>query len=184
VAAIPSQQTAAVAQKITAALWNDDVRDAVNFFLATRPLLYIAQGTGQTGWTSATFTSVTFAATDTLDRDGQHDPASNNSRVVIGNTLGWYRVSGLYVAPSNTATTLLRAQIALNGTAVDGSTSSINGTSTGGVLGLPTTGVVVQATAAADYIELQGYQQAASGTIGTVVSSAFRCSLAVEWLGT
>jgi hypothetical protein len=180
---VPTLTAWAAAQKIAAAKLNA-IHTAANWFLSTKPLLYIAQGTAQTGWTSATFTSITFAATDTLDRDGQHDPASNNSRVVIGNTLGWYRINGLYVAPSNTATTLLRAQIALNGTAVDGSTSSVNCTATGGFLGLPTTSVFVQATAAADYIELQGSQTAPSGTIGTGLSGAFRCSLSAEWLGT
>ena len=32
--AVPSQGTVAVGDKITASLWNDDVRDAVNFLIS------------------------------------------------------------------------------------------------------------------------------------------------------
>lgn len=181
-ATIPSVTAWTAAQKITATKL-DAIHTFLDFTMSNKPLLYIVQGTAQTGWTSATFTSITFTAADIIDRDAQHSTSSNTSRVVIGNTLGWYKVSGLYVVASNTASTLVRAQLALNGAAIGGSTTSLNATSTGGILGLPTPTILVEATAAADYVEIQGYQTAGSGTIGTAVSGAFASSLTVEYVG-
>ena len=181
-ATIPSPATAAVGGKETASGWNTDVRDEALFWTTNRPIGQAVQTSAQTGWTSATFTSITFSTED-IDRDGQHSTSSNTSRFVIGTTLGWYRVSGNYCSAGNAVATLLRAQIALNGTAVNGSPNSMNPGASSAIFCVPTFAVFVQATAAADYVEVQGWMTAASGTIGTAVSSAFTSALNVEWLG-
>ena len=181
-ATIPSPATAAVGGKETASGWNADVRDEALFWTTNRPLGQSVQTVAQTGWTTATFTSITFTTED-IDRDGQHSTSSNTSRYVIGTTLGWYRVSGVYCAAGNAAATLLRARIALNGTAVQGSPNSINPGGTSGILCVSTFAVFVQATASADFVEVQGYMAAPSGTIGTATSGEFVSALNVEWLG-
>lgn len=184
-ATVPSQATAAVGGKIPAATWNDDVRDAVNFFTANRPLTYLTQAVAQTGWVSAAVNDVTFS-TEVLDRDGQHSTASNTHRVVIGNTLGWYRVSGSVVFAANTAITFLRVSLSLNGTVIDGSWASlgvVSGTLSASSTALSTNSVLVQATAASDWVSLQAAVTAASGTLGTAVSGGAKCSLTVEWMG-
>lgn len=147
-----------------------------------RPVCYIVQGTAQTGWTTATFTTVTFAGTDDLDTDDLHDPAVNNSRILIGTKLGWWRVSGLYTPAANSATTLFRAAIAKNGTRLTSGFVGVAPSSSSGLMGLATGTVYVEATSSGDYIELQGYQAAASGTIGTGVSSDLAPSLSAEWV--
>jgi hypothetical protein len=188
-ATIPSQETKAVADLVTAAWANSDVRDSVNFILSNKPLGFYVQQTAQTGWSSAAFTAVTFTgSTEMLDRDTQHDNVSNTSRVVIGETLGWYRVSGVYVAAQNSACTLVRACIAYSSaggasTEVNGSATSMSPVSTGSTLAIPTASIYVEATNAADYVELRGWMTAASGTRGTEVGSIISSSLITEYVG-
>lgn len=179
---VPVLPSWAVNEDITAA----DLQamcDAVEWDFETRPIAFLAQTVAQTGWTSGTFTAVTFSA-EVVDRDGQHSTSTNTSRVTIGGTLGWYRVSGLYVPAGNSAATLVRANIGLNGTAVAGSFSSQSPASNSNTLGVPTGTVLVQATASTDYVQLFGSETAASGTLGTAVGgSGSASSLCVEWIG-
>ena len=179
---VPVVPTWSVGEDITAADLQA-MSDAIAWDFATRPFAFMAQTVAQTGWTSGTFTAVTFT-TEVVDRDGQHSTTLNTSRVTIGGTLGWYRVTGLYAAAANSAATLVRASIALNGTAVNGSYAAQSPASGAVVLGVPAGTVYVQATAATDYVELLGAMTAASGTIGTAVAgSGSASSLAVEWIG-
>jgi hypothetical protein len=188
-ATIPSQETKAVNDKVTAAWANSDVRDSVDFILSNKPLGFFVQQAAQTGWTTATFTAVTFgASSEVIDRDTQHSTASNTSRVVIGDTLGWYRVNGVYVAAANSACTLVRACIAYSSaggaaTEVNGSATSMSPASTGSTLALPTGSVLIEATNALDYIQLDGWMTAGSGTLGTAVGSIISSSLTVEYVG-
>lgn len=182
-AIVPVVPTKAVGDLVTAADWNDWVKGTRDFLIGTRPLTQIVQGTAQTGWTSGTYTAITFTNED-LDRDGTHSTTTNTSRIVIGGTLGWWRIGGLYASPSNAATTILRAAIALNGTRVNGSIGSMT---PGGAaaISIATQMVMVEASAAGDYVELLGWQTAGSGTIGTSVSGGdFTSILTAEYLGT
>lgn len=137
----------------------------------------------QTGWTTSTPTAVTFAAGSTvLDSDAIHSESSNTSRLVIGKKLGWWKVSGVYCpVGSNAAATAFRAIVYRNGVAVPGSFGGLVGTQI--FVGVQTPVVDIQATASGDYVELMGYMTAASGTIGTSVSSPYvACSLRAEWI--
>ncbi len=179
---VPTLPAWSVGEDITAADLQLMV-DAQSWDFATRPVAFMVQTVAQTGWTSATFTAVTFT-TEAIDRDGQHSTTVNTSRVTIGGTLGWYRVSGLYAAAANGVATLVRTAIGFNGTNVNGSYSAQSPSSAAVVLGVPTGTVLVQATAATDYVELLGAMTAASGTIGTAVAgSGSASSLLVEWIG-
>lgn len=146
------------------------------------PTCHLVQQSAQTGWTSNTMTVVTFGSgSEVLDTDTLHDTASNNSRIVIGKRLGWWKISGVYAGASNSATSILRSCISKNGTEIDGSFGGIQLSSTGSLYTVATPTILVQATSATDYIELKGSQSAGSGTIGTLVSGTARCSLTAIW---
>jgi hypothetical protein len=157
----------------------------------TPPLCQVTQQglTAQSGWTSATATAVTFGAGSTvIDTDGIHSESSLTSHLVIGKRLGWWQIDGVYCPASNPTGALFstaRAIIYKNGTAVSGSFGGIAGT-LNVFLSVPTKpGLLVQATAASDYVELMGYQTA-SGTgnvIGTAVSSPYVASgITARWV--
>lgn len=151
----------------------------------TSPRVFITQGGAQTGWTSATFNAITFGSPDVLDTHDMHNPSGPQTRVIIGKRLGWYRVSGSYHAASNTATAQIRAAIAKNGTRLAGSEDVRNQSipASSGFSSAQTPAVMVQATTATDYVELLGYQIAASGTIGTNIASPdLISSLTVEFM--
>ena len=147
-------------------------------------LCHLVQQAQQTGWTSATATAVTFGAgSEVVDTDSLHDTGSNTSRIVIGKRLGWWEVSGVYCPPSNSATTLVRAILYRNGALIPGSFAGLPFASTTALIGVATPTVEVEATAVTDYVELMGYQTAASGTIGTVgLNSYVACSLRARWV--
>lgn len=178
-AAVPSQVSASVGGKIPAATWNDDVRDAINFFVANRPIAAVVQNTAQAAIATATFADILFDA-EVLDRDGQHSIVTNTGRVVIGNTLGWYRCSG-YVAWVGGSVTSRRAQVALNGVAQNGSLSIEMAAATGFTAAVLHP-FLVQATVSTDYVTLQGMQDS-GGAIAPSVSGAYRSYFLVEWIG-
>ena len=182
-ATVPDITAKAVGDDVTAA-WADEIDTAVSFFVANRPILHLVQQSAQTGWTTTTYTAVTFGtSSETVDRDAAHSTSSNTSRVVIGNTLGWYRVSGIYCSPGNTNTIAIGAAIYLNGSAVMGSAVRHYQSSSSNTFTAEVPPILIQATSSSDYVELMGYQNASAGTIGTNVSSPMASSLTVEWVG-
>lgn len=181
-ATVPSTATKAVNDPITAAWANNNVKTPIDWDFTGKPIFYAVQAVAQTGWTTSTFTAITFT-TEVLDRGAQHSTSSNTSRVVIGGTLGYYRISGTFGAAGNSAATLLRASIGLNGTRVASGMSTISPGGVASAVSVTTPTVIVQATSSSDYIELFGYVTAASGTLGTSVSADFGSSLTVEWIG-
>ena len=179
---VPVLPAWAVNEDITAADLQS-MSDAVTWDFATRPVFYASQAVVQSGWTTATFTAITFT-TEVIDRDGQHSTTVNTSRVVIGGTLGFYRVSGCFCAAQNSAATVLRSAIFLNGAGYPGGVSSmVPATGTSNTMAIATPTVIIQATAATDYVEVMGFVTAASGTLGTLSSGGFSSSLCVEWIG-
>jgi hypothetical protein len=87
--AVPSQGTVAVGDKITASLWNDDVRDAVNFLISPpRVKVYKTanQSIGNNGWACLTWNAEAF------DTDTMHDNATADSRITF-TTAGTYQIT-------------------------------------------------------------------------------------------
>jgi hypothetical protein len=148
-------------------------------------MCHLVQTIAQTGWTSATLNAVTFGSgSEVIDTDGMHDTGSNTSRIVIGNRLGWWEISGVYVPVNQNANTNLRAVLRKNGSDINGSFSGLYVSSPGtAFVGVTTPRVLVQATSVTDYVELMGYQTAASGTIGTAVNTYVTSSLTAVWRG-
>lgn len=142
----------------------------------------LTQGTAQTGWTTGTYNSLTFGTED-FDYGTLHDVSTNPSRITIGGHLGLWEITGMYCAAVNGNCTNHRVHLTLNGTAVNGALTSI-AVSTTGFVCIPLPPTFVLATTSTDYVELQGYMVAASGTIGTAVSTEARSSFQAIYRGT
>ena len=140
-------------------------------------LCHLVQQSAQTGWTSNTLTAVTFGSgSEVIDTDSIHDEASNTSRLVIGKRLGWWEVSGVYAAASNSATSIIRAAMYKNGAVINGSFGGLQLSSTGSFYTVSTPRLLVEATSDTDHVELYGHQTAGSGTIGTAINSSMVAS--------
>lgn len=176
----PTIATVAVGQKISASLWNNAVYQDARFWDVTKPVCLAYQTVVQS-LTSGTFTAITMDS-EQLDSDGQHSTSSNTSRIVIGNTLGWYRVSG-YVAYNTAAGGNTRdARLILNGATVNPGWLQESANS-GGFASAPLQPVLVQSTLSTDYIELQG-RQSSGGAVSTVFNSNMLSYILVEYIGT
>lgn len=151
----------------------------------TPPQIQLEQQVAQTGWTTSTFNDIQFpSGTEIVDDNGLHDVVTNNPRVNIGKYLGWWEVGGSYTPAANTVTTMVRAAITFNGTRLARSFVGVPyNTPPSAVTGIATPVVRVKATNAADYVTIQGYMSAASGTIGTAVSSDVGSSLQCKYVG-
>lgn len=175
-ATLPTTPTAAtVGSKVLASNWNSQVQLSEEFFRVNRPIAALKQTSTQS-LTTATFTGITFD-TELLDRDGQHSTSVNTDRVIIGTTLGWYKVTGT-VAFAGNATGTRRAAIYLNGAVSNGyAIVTPNATFTS-----VTVMALVQATVSTDYVQLMGWQDSGVA-LSTAASSGFQSYLTVEWIG-
>lgn len=171
----PYEDIAALATAV-----DTDMQDRVDIDM-WHPYVRVVQGTAQTGWSDATYTDITFAAADVEDTDAVHDPSSNNARFLIGQRIGVWAVSGVYVPPSNSATTAIRCGVAKNGTQITGSVSGINVPSNAGILGVPSHVVLVRAALNTDYVTIQGWQSVSSGTTRGSAPSGTMASAASLW---
>jgi hypothetical protein len=133
------------------------------------------QGTVQSGWTTGTYNSITFGTED-FDWGGIHDPVTNSSRINIGLYLGLWEITGMYCAAVNANVSNHRVHLTMNGTAINGALGSYAFSGTTGFVCVPLPPTLVVATSPSDYVELQGYMVAPSGTIGTASSTEARCS--------
>lgn len=144
---------------------------------------YLLQQTAQTGWSSGTNTAITFGSgSEVLDTDALHDTSTNNTRIVIGKRLGWWQVCGVYCAPNNGNTTLLRCVVGKNGSALNGGMTSIPFSGSSAFITMPSPVVMVEATSATDYVELYGYQTAGAGTLGTAVAGGIASGFNAVWV--
>jgi hypothetical protein len=131
--------------------------------------------------TSATLTNIAFDDADTLDDLGIHDPVTLNSRFVIGLALGWWLVVGTVVWNTSAVASGRRSQLNLNGTGINGSFTITPILSANGFWSTQSE-TIVQATAATDYVELQGYQDTGVA-LTTRVSGAIRSQMLCMYLG-
>lgn len=156
-AAVPVETDVTVGQRLTAALWNEDVVAAIDFLLS--PPNAQAYASAATVLTTATYGVVAFASEE-ADNDVMHDNATNNSRVVA-KTAGTYLVAASCQI-ANSATGIRRFQLRKNaagasgsGTAVLGPISDSNPTA-GTSVGLVGSRLIT--LAANDYLEMFAYQ--------------------------
>lgn len=165
-------------QRLTADLLNTLVGPTLNPCICM-----LTQQTAQTGWASSSVNAITFGAgSEIIDSDTLHDTGTNTSRIIIGKRLGWWEVSGIYCPASNSASNSVRSMIAKNGTTIDGSFGGQVPAAVAGFIGVATASILVEATLSTDYIELQGFQTASSGTLGTAINTYVRSSLTAKWV--
>lgn len=174
---VPVPATYTALHKHTAAELNA-VRDALNWLLTTGPACSVYQTVAQAALASGVWTSALFAG-EYIDTDNQHSTSTNTSRIVIGGTLGWYLVSGVFCFTASVGGTYRGARIAKNGNPVAGGAG--NGPANGATPAIPTGVVLVQATAAGDYVEVQGRHDVAAGLV-TSVGTDYACSLTALWV--
>lgn len=174
-ATVPFLDTVLSGWKITAAGWNAAVRDGVNWFIKDRPMCVLTASASQS-IPASTFTAIGMD-TEVIDRDGQHEQLANVDRITIGNTPGWYEVSGVVAWNGNVAGSR-RAAINLNGVQVTGGYCVVAPTNTFCTVSVSAR---VYAASASDYVNLTGWQDTA-GALGTASSGALKSSLSAVWL--
>lgn len=175
-ATVPSQRTWTAFDVVTAAMMNANVRDAVNWTFTSRPLAQMRQTVAQS-LTNGSYSAITFDAED-LDRDAGHSTVTNTDRYTV-QTSGWYLCGGAVGFASN-ATGIRVARWTLNGTQVNGSTSSLL-SSGAATFCLPTRGVLIN-TAVNDIIRLEGRQDS-GGALNTAVTTDQQSSASIMWVG-
>ena len=147
------------------------------WWIQSRPVTDLYQGTAQTGIVTGTWTAVTLD-TEGVDRDNGHSGSSG--RYIVGNTFGKYRVSGA-VAFAGGSVCQLQAKLSFNGVDVPGSVISVE---PGGVAAVTVVipPRVVTSTSAPDYVELQCWQ-GSGASMNLTVSGGFQSHMLIEYLG-
>ena len=154
---------------ITGALWNANVYNGLTYLL-NPPAAMLYQGTAQS-LPGNSATAIQFDS-EALDSYGGHSTTSNTSRYVA-QVAGYYFVFGVVTWATNT-TGIRVAQIAKNGTAVNGIYAAFSNTTfnasavAAGIVQLNTN----------DYVELQGNQNS-GGSLSTVTGN--NCSAMNIW---
>lgn len=175
---VPPTRTWTPYERLTAALLNTEVRDALDFLLSTRPLFWAVQAVEQS-LANATWTPLTFTS-HIMDRDGGHSTAVNVSRYV-GKTPGYYEVQGVVAAYVTTGG--LVAALRRNGASVKGAVSSTAGISVPAASAAVTPTFVVYMNGSTDYVEVWAYQSTGAA-VNSVSSADFASMLRVKWLST
>jgi len=172
--AVPSQGTVAVGDKITASLWNDDVRDAVNFLIsAPRVKVY---KTANQSIANAAYACLTWNA-EAFDTDTMHNNATSNSRITF-TTAGTYQVTlNVFWATNGTGNRVLT--IEKNGTTAINSGTKVIDPIGFTPIAADSNGVsftFLATFSAADYIQAFVYQSSGGSlnlNAGTEASSSF-----------
>lgn len=176
-ATVPSVPSVATLAKVTAT-WGNLVQAFAAFHNTGKPITYLTQSVAQSIPNGA-YTGISFTAAgdEQIDRDGQHSPSTNPSRIVIGNTLGWYLVFGSYVPTASAAGSTRRAQICLNGASAFGETAVATNAQQTTLF----TASLIPAGVSTDYVEIRVWQDT-GGAQNTVVSGGLRSTLGAIWL--
>ena len=179
--AVPSQGTVAVGDKITASLWNDDVRDAVNFLISPpRCKLY---RTAHVSIATGTWTAVAWQA-ETFDTDTMHDNTTNSQRITF-TTAGTYQITLNAMWASN-ASGARSLAIEKNGTTTQGSGTEVVTSFSTAPIGSTHNGInvnVMATFAANDYI-IAFVNQTSGGALNLSGTSDAHSSFAALWVAT
>jgi len=178
--AVPSQETVAVGDKITASLWNDDVRDAVNFLISP-PRCKLRKSVTQS-IPNAVYTAITWD-TEVYDTDTMHDNVTNNTRITF-TTAGTYLIT-LNAMWGSSGTGARRIVIEKNGTTYGTGTFVITPFATPGVA-FAYNGATVSVEAqfsANDYIIVWGYQDAGTSLNFAGTAEGYS-NISARWIAT
>ena len=177
--AVPSQGTVAVGDKVTASLWNDDVRDAVNFLISPpRCKLY---RTANVSIATGTWTAVSWNA-ETFDTDTMHDNTTNAQRITF-TTAGTYQITLNAMWASNTSGARYLA-IEKNGGTTQGSGTDVVTSFATAPIGTTHNGInvnVMATFAANDYI-IAFVNQTSGGALNLSGTSDAHSSFSAIWV--
>lgn len=168
-ATVPSETTQVAGTVLTAATWNSNVRDAINFLIAP-PLAVLKQTTAQST-TSGSWTAILLDSED-IDRDNGHSTTTNTSRYTC-QTAGWYHAD-YNLDWSNASSAGIR-----------GVSHAVNGTLTRSVQLGAISGFTSLSTSAKfylnvnDYVEMYGIQ-----TSGGALSTQATSYVQIMWIST
>lgn len=152
---VPTTYTAATGNFLTSALWNAQVRDAVQF--STDVPRFIGYQTATPTMPSGIAHLTVALDTELLDTEGGHSTTVNNSRYTV-QVPGLYLVSYSMSFQSN-ATGNRACRVALNGgNAFTQGGASFAGAACSGSNSWIGGGTTLIQLAAGDYVELQGWQ--------------------------
>jgi hypothetical protein len=154
---VPTPSTAAAGNFLTSALWNAQVRDAINF-LTNPPIFFGYQSVAQS-LPATTYTAIGMD-TETLDSYGGHSTTTNTSRYVC-QLAGTYEVCAVAAVQPNSGG-FASAYVAKNGSEIIGSRIAYAAMS-GHNSAAPTAVTQVQ-LAVGDYVELYVYSGVAVST--------------------
>lgn len=173
---IPSFSTASAGGTLTAALWNSNVRDAGNFFLAV-PQVILTQSSAVQAAANVTFINVLWD-TEVRDNDATHSTVTNTSRITIV-TAGYYTISGTAGWAGSAAGQRI-SRWAVNGTAVAGTETCANAAlATTSAYRCTSTDLFLNV---GDYLEMQIWQNS-GGSLNTNIGSSTNSRCAVRWTG-
>lgn len=172
---VPSEMTATVGQIVTAAEWNSNVRDGVNFLLnkpKARVTISGAFTLGNAAWAQITGGTSTY----TVD----YDPyslwsAANN--VFFFNNPGVWRFRGRVFFPSN-ATGIRGVGFAVSSSTVDNNRQITVGAGGGGNIFIECNSEAYIPNASNQYVRLMGYQNS-----GAAMALGALGEFSVEFLG-
>lgn len=173
-ATVPVTRTSVAGEVVTAAHFNNNIRDVLAYLLAP-PSLELRQTSAQT-LTTGVAAALTYTTED-VDSSGMHSNVSNTSRATSVYP-GWYRGSGgMYYA--NNATGVRACQWRVNGTDISGSAS---GTVAFG--GGNDTNVVFRTKLfflnVNDFLEQVAFQNS-GGNLNTVASGVSQANFTAVW---
>jgi hypothetical protein len=120
--AVPVPRTFTVGEYETAAYFNANVRDGVNFLLQL-PIATVFQTASQLLTAGTTGAPVAFDST-AVDSYGGHSNSTNNSRYTA-QVAGWYLVGGSVPMNGTVSGTYRKCQIAVNGTVIAYATAQV-----------------------------------------------------------
>lgn len=175
-ATVPSEVTAVAGSVLTAAMWNSNVRDGLNFILSP-PFAVLRQTVAQSLATSGSWTSI-LLDTEDIDRDNGHSTSSNTSRYT-SQTAGWYDCDG-YAATAANSTNARGTRLAVNGNASRGR-ATFGPATASDIWGGPCVGSVYLNVG--DYVEVQAFQNT-GGALNTAVPGDVTSALTVRWCST
>lgn len=173
-ATVPITRTWVAGEVVTAAHFNTNIRDVLNYLLAP-PILEITQTVAQ-AIANNTATALTFT-TEVIDSSGMHSTVSNTSRATAVYP-GYYKFWGGYSIASN-ATNARLGWGKVNATDVNASSFEIppvNGFNSGYAFRTKT--VFLNVT---DYWEFFVLQNS-GGSLNTIVATIEQSSLGGEWM--
>lgn len=159
--------------------WGDATNAASDYLATNKPHARVYKSTAFSHNSTGNWLSITFDS-ERVDVGGCHSTVSNTSRLTVpSGEGGWYDIGGCFEFAAN-ATGHRLARILLNGATVIAQVGPFDATSAFSTALNPSTKYQL---AAADYVELQGYQNS-GGSLNISASGNYSPEFWLEWKAT